>query len=156
MMFMQFRIGFDMGIILIKAILFSMLSVFTLMPGLLMLFSKAMAKTQHRSFVPKIDRWGKFTLKLRYVGVPLFAAAIVAGFLMSNQCPYVYGYSQIQTARQNETQIAEKKVNETFGTQNVMALIVPKGDYISEKACWSGWRPMTRWTTPWAFPMWRS
>ena len=128
MMFMQFRIGFDMGIIL------SMLSVFTLMPGLLMLFSKAMAKTQHRSFVPKIDRWGKFTLKLRYVGVPLFAAAIVAGFLMSNQCPYVYGYSQIQTARQNETQIAEKKVNETFGTQNVMALIVPKGDYISEKA----------------------
>ena len=134
MMFMQFRIGFDMGIILIKAILFSMLSVFTLMPGLLMLFSKAMAKTQHRSFVPKIDRWGKFTLKLRYVGVPLFAAAIVAGFLMSNQCPYVYGYSQIQTARQNETQIAEKKVNETFGTQNVMALIVPKGDYISEKA----------------------
>mgnify|MGYP002240994659 FL=1 len=53
---------------------------------------------------------------------------------MSNQCPYVYGYSQIQTARQNETQIAEKKVNETFGTQNVMALIVPKGDYISEKA----------------------
>lgn len=64
----------------------------------------------------------------------MFAAAIVAGFLMSNQCPYVYGYSQIQTARQNETQIAEKKVNETFGTQNVMALIVPKGDYISEKA----------------------
>ena len=33
MMFMQFRIGFDMGIVLIKAILFSMLSVFTLMPG---------------------------------------------------------------------------------------------------------------------------
>lgn len=76
---MQFRIGFDMGIILIKAILFSMLSVFTLMPGLLMLFSKAMAKTQHRSFVPKIDRWGKFTLKLRYVGVPLFAAGHCGG-----------------------------------------------------------------------------
>ena len=42
MMFMQFQIGFDMGIVLIKSILFSMLSVFTLMPGLLMLFSKAM------------------------------------------------------------------------------------------------------------------
>ncbi len=134
MMFMQFRIGFDMGIVLIKAILFSMLSVFTLMPGLLMLFSKAMAKTQHRSFIPKIDRWGKLSLKLRYVGVPLFAVAIAAGFLLSNQCPYVYGYSQIKTARQNETQIAEEKVNGTFGAQNVMALIVPKGDYASEKA----------------------
>ena len=134
MMFMQFRIGFDMGIVLIKAILFSMLSVFTLMPGLLMLFSKAMAKTQHRSFIPQIDRWGKLSLKLRYVGVPLFAVAVAAGFLLSNQCPYVYGYSQIKTARQNETQIAEEKVNDTFGAQNVMALIVPKGDYASEKA----------------------
>ena len=134
MMFMQFQIGFDMGIVLIKAILFSMLSVFTLMPGLLMLFSKAMEKTRHHSFIPKIDRWGKLTLKLRYVGAPLFVVAVVAGFLLSNQCPYVYGYSQIETARQNETQIAERRVNETFGTQNIMALLVPKGDYASEKA----------------------
>ena len=134
MMFMQFQIGFDMGIVLIKAILFSMLSVFTLMPGLLMLFSGAMAKTRHRSFIPKIDRWGRITLKLRYVGAPLFAVAVVAGFLLSNQCPYVYGYSQIRTARQNETQIAEQRVNETFGTQNVMALLVPKGNYDGEKA----------------------
>ena len=134
MMFMQFQIGFDMGIVLIKAILFSMLSVFTLMPGLLMLFSKAMEKTQHRSFIPKIDRWGRLTLKLRYIGAPLFVVAVVAGFLLSNQCPYVYGYSQIETARQNETQIAEQRVNETFGTQNIMALLVPKGDYASEKA----------------------
>ena len=134
MMFMQFQIGFDMGIVLIKAILFSMLSVFTLMPGLLMLFSKAMEKTRHRSFIPKIDRWGKLTLKLRYVGAPLFVVAVVAGFFLSNQCPYVYGYSQIETARQNETQIAEQRVNETFGTQNIMALLVPKGDYASEKA----------------------
>ena len=134
MMFMQFQIGFDMGIVLIKAILFSMLSVFTLMPGLLMLFSKAMEKTRHRSFIPKIDRWGKLTLKLRYVGAPLFVVAVVAGFLLSNQCPYVYGYSQIETARQNETQIAERRVNETFGTQNIMALLVQKGDYASEKA----------------------
>ena len=73
MMFMQFQIGFDMGIVLIKSILFSMLSVFTLMPGLLMLFSKAMERTRHRSFIPRIDRWGKFALKLRYVGVLSFA-----------------------------------------------------------------------------------
>ncbi|HIR57430.1 MAG TPA: MMPL family transporter [Candidatus Gallacutalibacter pullicola] len=134
MMFMQFQIGFDMGIVLIKAILFSMLSVFTLMPGLLMIFSRAMEKTRHRSFIPKIDRWGKLTLKLRYVGVPIFAVCLIAGIFLSNQCHYVYGYTEIQTVRQNDTQIAEQKVNETFGTENIMALIVPKGDYESEKA----------------------
>lgn len=134
MMFMQFRIGLDMGSILIKAILFSMLSVFTLMPGLLILFSKAMAKTQHRSFVPKIDRWGKLTLRLRYIGVPLFAVVLVAAFLLSNRCPYVYSYTKLETARQNESQIAEQKINDMFGSQNTMALLVPKGDYDSEKA----------------------
>jgi len=134
MMFMQFQIGFDMGIVLIKSILFSMLSVFTLMPGLLMLFSKVMEKTRHRSFIPRIDRWGGFTLKLRHVGVPLFILALVGGFFLSNRCPYVYGYTQIETARQNESQVAEQRVGDTFGTQNVIALLVPRGDYDSEKA----------------------
>ncbi|MGO5029877.1 efflux RND transporter permease subunit [Candidatus Agathobaculum pullicola] len=134
MMFMQFRIGFDMGSILIKAILFSMLSVFTLMPGLLMLFSKAMAKTQHRSFIPKIDRWGRLTLRLRHIGVLLFAVVLVAAFLLSNQCPYVYSYTKLETARHNDSQIAQQKINDMFGAQNMMALLVPKGDYDSEKA----------------------
>ena len=133
MMFMQFQIG-DMGIVLIKSILFSMLSVFTLMPGLLMLFSKAMERTRHRSFIPRIDRWGGFVLKLRHVGVPLFIVALVGGFFLSNRCPYVYGYTQIETARQNESQVAEQRVSDTFGTQNVIALLVPRGDYDSEKA----------------------
>ena len=48
-----------------------------LMPGLLMIFSRAMEKTRHRSFIPKIDRWGKLTLKLRYVGVPIFAVCLI-------------------------------------------------------------------------------
>lgn len=87
MMFMQFQIGFDMGIVLIKSILFSMLSVFTLMPGLLMLFSKAMERTRHRSFIPRIDRWGGFVLKLRHVGVPLFIVALVGAFSSPTGAP---------------------------------------------------------------------
>ena len=134
MMFMEFRIGFDMGLVLIKAICLSMLSVFTLMPGLLMLFCKAMERTRHKSFVPCIDRWGKLAVKIRYVGAPVFALCLVGGFLLSNRCPYVYGETQIQTPRQNESQIAEQKINETFCSENIMALLVPKGDYSKEKA----------------------
>lgn len=134
MMFMQFRIGFDMGICLVKAILFSMLSVFTLMPGLLMLFAKPIEKTHHRNLIPKIDIWGKFVVKLRYIGAPLFLVIIVVCFLLSSNCPYNYGYANIQTSNQNEQQVAEARINTTFGTQNVMALVVPKGDYQSEAA----------------------
>lgn len=134
MTFMRFRIGYDMGVVLIKAILLSLLSVFTLMPGLLMLFSKGIDKTHHRSFVPKIDAWGRLTVKSRFLVPPLFALLLVVGFFFSNKCPYVFGYSTLRTFRQNETQIAEQTVDETFGGQNLMALLVPTGDYPREKA----------------------
>ena len=48
-MLMQFRIGFDMGIVLSKGIVCSMLSVFLLMPGLLMLFNRGIEKTRHKT-----------------------------------------------------------------------------------------------------------
>lgn len=93
-----------------------------------------MEKTQHRNFVPSIERWGRFAVKARYVSIPIFVVCLILGFWMSNQCPYVYGYSQLTTSRQSESQIAQEKVRETFGTQNIAALLVPKGDYDSEKA----------------------
>ncbi len=132
MMFMQFGIGRDMGVVLVKAILCSLLSVFTLMPGLLMLFSKQIDRTHHRSFVPKIDKWGKIVLKTRFVLPLLFLFALGGGFYFSNRCPYVYGESTLSAAKQNEGQIAEKKVNSTFGQTNIMALMVPAGDYEKE------------------------
>ncbi len=134
MMFMQFRIGFDLGLVLIKAICFSMLAVFTLMPGLLMLFSGAMEKTRHKNFVPQIDRWGKLVYRLRFIGVPVFLVCIVGGFYLSNHCPYVYGDNSVMTMRRNEHQVAADRVEKTFGSQNIMALLVPKGDTDKERA----------------------
>ena len=49
LMLMQFRIGFDMGIVLSKGIVCSMLSVFLLMPGLLMLFNRGIDPPQKPS-----------------------------------------------------------------------------------------------------------
>lgn len=114
-----------------------------------------MERTRHKNFVPSIDRWGAWAVKLRFIGVPVFTLCLVGGFLLSNRCPYVYGYSQIETARQNEAQIAQQRINETFGPQNVMALHVPKGTMTVKRHCWSGWRPTSRWTLPWGLPILR-
>ena len=52
MMFMQFRLGYDMGIILVKAIIISLISVFFLMPGVLLIFAKGIDNTHHKCYVP--------------------------------------------------------------------------------------------------------
>lgn len=130
--FMKIKIGQDMSFVLIKAILFSMLSVFLLMPGLLLIASPLIDKTHHKQFLPKINAWGRMTVKTRYVIPPVFALIVIAAAILSSQCPYVFGYSTLDTLKQNEYKISEKKINSTFGEVNNIALILPYKDYETE------------------------
>mgnify|MGYP004514066211 FL=1 len=134
MLFMQFKLGPDMALCLIKSILFALLSAFIVMPGLLMLFGPLIDKTQHRSFVPKIPFVGNFDYATRHVVPVIFAGLIVVGFFLSSRCPFAYGYSILSTPKQNETQFAEQMIEDTFTSSNMLALMVPTGDYDSEAA----------------------
>lgn len=133
MMFMQFGIGRDMALCLIRAILLSLLAVFLLMPGLIMLFGKAMDKTKHKSFVPKIPFVGKFAYKTRYIVPPLFVVVLVAACIIQSKCPYVYGYSQLETPVQSDSMLVDEMIDESFGSENYVALVVPAGNYETEK-----------------------
>ena len=130
--FMHFGIGLDMAVVLIKAILLSLLSVFTLMPGLLMLFSKRIDKTQHKELLPKITAIGKFDVKTRFIVPPLFVAITVVACVFANKCPYAYSYNELTTAKQSEKQVAVQKIKHTFGYNNMVAVMVPAGDYEKE------------------------
>ena len=132
MMFMQFKIGPDMGICLIKAILYALLAVFVIMPGLLMLFGPLMDKTRHRSFIPKIPFVGKFAHATRFIIPPIFAAVLALACVLSSSCPYVYGYGNIETPKLNDTQVAENMIVDNFGATNFVALVVLKEDYATE------------------------
>ena len=131
--FMHFGIGRDMATVLIKAILFSLLSVFTLMPGLLMVFSKKIDATRHKNLIPKITFLGKFDVATRFIVPPIFAVVVVVTAVLANKCPYCYSYTDLVTAKQSESQIAHQKIKNTFGGNNMVAVIVPTGDYDSER-----------------------
>lgn len=133
LMLMQLRIGFDMGIVLSKGIVCSMLCVFLLMPGLLMLFSKPIDRTRHRNLVPKINFWGKAIVRLRYVLPPIFLVVVVAGAVLSSQCDYVFDTNDTDFDNKPAWRIADEKVTDTFGQKNTIAVLVPRGDYNKEK-----------------------
>ena len=133
LMLMQLRIGFDMGIVLSKGIVCSMLCVFLLMPGLLMLFSGPIDRTRHRNLVPKINFWGKAIVRLRYVLPPIFLVVVVAGAVLSSQCDYVFDTNDTDFDNKPDWRIADEKVADTFGSKNTIAVLVPRGDYNKEK-----------------------
>ena len=132
MCFMKFGIGMDLGLVLMKAIVLSLLAVFTLMPGLLMSFSPLIDRTHHKNFVPKITAWGRLAVKTRFVMPPLFVVLLICGFIFSSRCPYAYGEAGLSTIRKNDAQLAQERVDSTFGRVNVLAVLVPRGDYEQE------------------------
>ena len=130
--FMEFKIGLDMSMVLMKSIALSLLSVFTLMPGLLVLFCPLIDKTKHKKLLPDITPVGKFAVKSRRILPPLFLLSLVGAFYMSSNCPYCYSYNDLKTAKMSERQHAYFAIKETFGTSNMVALLVPSGDYEAE------------------------
>ena len=131
--FMQFKIGEDLAVVLIKAIILSLLSVFTLMPGLIMVFSKWMDKTVHKNLIPSISAVGKFAIKTKYIIPPIFAAVIIVACVFANMCPYCFSTGSTSTPRKSESTIAQEKIDSTFGSRNMIALVVPAGNYEAEK-----------------------
>ena len=132
LMFMQFGIGLDLGRVMIKAILLSMLSVFGFMPGLIMLWEKQIDRTLHKSFVPNIEFWGKIVLAIRHVTLPVFAIVMVVACFLSVNCNYVYDNSSVESAKMNEYMTAKREISKVFDLDNTLAVVVPKGDYDSE------------------------
>ena len=132
LMLMQLRIGFDMGIVLTKGIIFSMLCVFLLMPGLLMLFSGPIERTRHRNLVPHINWFGKGVIHLRYILPPVFLVVLVVCAVLSNRCGYVFDTNDADFGNKPDWQLAEEKVSRTFGQKNTIAVLVPRGSYENE------------------------
>lgn len=133
LMFMQLRLGYDLGMVLAKSIICSLLCVFFLMPGIMLYFSKLMDRTRHRSFVPKIRFWGKGVVKIRYILLAVFVGAVATCGVLSQNVDYVYSESAIDTSRPTDVMIAERATEEVFGYDNMFVILVPKGDYEKER-----------------------
>ena len=134
MTFMKFGLGRDLGIVLIKAILISMLTVFLLMPGLLLKLGPAMDKTKHRNFVPKISGVGRLAWRTRRVVPLVFAAVLVVACIGANRVSYVYSEAPPKTHNADVNRTASQAITDDFGDETVLAVVVPAGDYTQEAA----------------------
>lgn len=133
LMLMEFRLGYDMGIVLIKAILLSLVSVFFFMPGILLIFAKGIDKTHHKNYVPNITFAGKFASKTKYIIPPIFFVVIVLAFFGSNNCKYYFDTNSVEGSKKSEYKIQTEKVESVFGKSNQLVVMVPEGSYENEK-----------------------
>ena len=132
LMVMQLRIGMDLGLVLCKGIVCSLLTVFLIMPGFLLASSDLIDKTTHKSFVPSIDLWCRFIMKLRHIVPYIFIAVIAVCSVLSSMSQYTFDQASDNMKKNTDSTIAKKKVDEVFGLDHTLALVVPSGDYDRE------------------------
>lgn len=90
LVFMSFKIGADIGIVLAKGVAFSMLCVFTVLPALILLSHKPIEKTEKKKRTEKARKnglsaaLGGFSYRFRSVIAILFVVLFIAtGYLQS-------------------------------------------------------------------------
>jgi len=132
LMTMQFRIGRDLGQVLLKSIIFSMISVFLFMPALIMMFEKWIKKSMHKSFVPNIEFLGKKILSVRFIITGIFTVLVIGGIVLSEKTAYIFDPNSIKSDKKTEYIAAKEEIERHFGSSNILAVVIPKEDYIKE------------------------
>jgi len=130
LLFMEFRIGPDLGICLAKGIVFSFISVVVFLPALTLSLYKLIDKTGHRIIMPEFRNIGKYLSKLFIPITVIVVIVIVPAYLGQGKTDFLYGYGDFDAKRElGRSNIA---INEKFGRTNILAALVPKGDIAKE------------------------
>ncbi len=134
LVFMQFKIGTDMGIVFAKGILLSLIAVLVLLPVLTIYFAKIIEKTHHRDFLPSFKKVGQLVYKIRYAIIIVVVIVIIPAFMGQRANDFVYGGSTISASEESPSFQAKSKIDAIYGTYNPIVLLVPKGDYTKERS----------------------
>ncbi len=130
---MKFNIGFDMGLVLAKGIIFSLLTVVFFMPAMILKFSKWNDKTKHRSFFPDFTKLGKGVFHIRYIVLALVLLLTPPAYVMQQMNNFQYGNSAVGGAPGTQVYADDQEITAKFGRSNMLLLIYPNTDPVAEK-----------------------
>ena len=130
---MKFTIGRDVGFVLTKGIVCSLVTVLFLMPTLILRFDKKIEKTAHRSFLPPLDGLGKLMYRIR---IPVLAAAAfcaVPCYFGQSMNYLYYGDDALGSGPGTRVYEDSRAIEDVFGKSNVIIAMVPNGNVIKER-----------------------
>lgn len=116
LVFMSFKIGLDLGVVLAKGVFLSMVCVLVLMPGIFILSDKLIQKTTKKEPHIPMDWAAKFSNKTRYIVSAVFVVLMVVSYLLQQQTGMVYTLEK------------EDEVAEVFPADNMLVVVYENRD----------------------------
>lgn len=130
---MQFTIGKDIGLVLAKGIVCSMMTVLLLMPALILKWQGIIERTAHKPIIPPLDNFARRIFKIRYAVVAVVLILIVPCYVAQGMTHFMYGTSVVGCAEGTPTWLEKKRIDDVFGQSNMVVVIVPQKGPIVEK-----------------------
>ncbi|CCQ92958.1 putative Antibiotic ABC transporter, permease protein [[Clostridium] ultunense Esp] len=128
---MNYGIGKDIGLVLAKGVFFSLISVITLLPILILIFDRQIEKYRHRILLPNFKKSSRFIVKNRYVFLVVVILITIPSFLAQANVEYYYADEKI-LPESTDFNVANREIDRLFSNKNQLTLIVPKGDKLKE------------------------
>lgn len=133
LMLMRFSIGRDLGFVLAKGIVISLVTVLFLMPSLLLRWGDRIKKTEHRSFMPSFHGLGILVHKVRYGVLTSIAVLIIPAFVAQSMNAFTFGNSALGSSPGTRVYNDEQQINSRFGKSNLILAVVPNTNMVTEK-----------------------
>ncbi len=124
---MKYGMGKDMGFVLAKGVLLSLLCVVTLMPCLILVTEERFSRYKHKILLPQFNKISKWSVSLRYVVLILAALIAVPAFLAQSKLQYYYSTEKTLWSK-SKSVVSNNKIRQVFGKNNELILVIPKGD----------------------------
>ncbi len=132
LVFMQFQIGPDLGLVLAKGVAISLLTVFLFMPALILCTYNLITRLRHRDFMPDFHRFGRVIYKIMPPMVCVFVVFVVPCYLASGKNDFYYGSAYIYGSNTQYGQDVEA-IESVFGKSDTYVILVPTGDNATEQ-----------------------
>ncbi len=131
LVFMRFQLGPDMGLVLAKGVIFSLISVMFLLPIVTVSIYKWIDKTTHRPFLPNFTKLGKAVVKIRWILLALVILVVIPSYLAQSHNAFFYGMGAYE---ENSRELLDRQtIEEKFGNNMQMAILVPNDSRAKEK-----------------------
>lgn len=116
LLFMKLKIGADMGIVLAKGVLCSLVAIFTVLPSLIIMLDSAIEKSKKRVLNFHTERLAGFSMKFRIPLAILFVVIFAGSY-------WLHKKTDISFSIEQKSQIAE-----IFPQRNITALLYENSD----------------------------
>lgn len=130
---MNFKIGADMGLVLAKSIVWSLLTVIFLMPALIIRCHHGIEKTVHRPFIPSLKPFAKLSFKGRYLLITIICLILIPAWIAQGLNQFMYGNDAMSSTAGSAAYIEKQAIETAFGRSNTLLILIPNQGDVQEK-----------------------